>query len=235
MNTDKTTTINEISLLQLSDSFFPTGSYTTSNGLEALFYKKRIKNPNELRDLIQVYLEQQIGPADCTALGNSYKYIQMSDLPKMLEVDQTLFSMKLVKEIRDASCRAGTQLLKCLNSFITNSKLLDLYLEAINKRQASGVYPVALAIASKTLNIPKNKTGLMMLYSFSVSVVGAGLRLGLVQHFEGQRIIHELKPIILEVVKSNIDRPLESMWQFVPDIDIIQIQHERMSSKMFIT
>ena len=235
MNTDKTTTINEISLLQLSDSFFPTGSYTTSNGLEALFYKKRIKNPNELRDLIQVYLEQQIGPADCTALGNSYKYIQMSDLPKMLEVDQTLFSMKLVKEIRDASCRAGTQLLKCLNSFIANSKLLDLYLEAINKRQASGVYPVALAIASKTLNIPKNKTGLMMLYSFSVSVVGAGLRLGLVQHFEGQRIIHELKPIILEVVKSNIDRPLESMWQFVPDIDIIQIQHERMSSKMFIT
>jgi urease accessory protein len=235
VNTDKTTTINEISLLQLSDSFFPTGSYTTSNGLEALFYKKRIKNPNELRDLIQVYLEQQIGPADCTALGNSYKYIQMSDLPKMLEVDQTLFSMKLVKEIRDASCRAGTQLLKCLNSFITNSKLLDLYLEAINKRQASGVYPVALAIASKTLNIPKNKTGLMMLYSFSVSVVGAGLRLGLVQHFEGQRIIHELKPIILEVVKSNIDRPLESMWQFVPDIDIIQIQHERMSSKMFIT
>ena len=235
MNTDKTTTINEISLLQLSDSFFPTGSYTTSNGLEALFYKNRIKNPNELRDLIQVYLEQQIGPADCTALGNSYKYIQMSDLPKMLEVDQTLFSMKLVKEIRDASCRAGTQLLKCLNSFITNSKLLDLYLEAINKRQASGVYPVALAIASKTLNIPKNKTGLMMLYSFSVSVVGAGLRLGLVQHFEGQRIIHELKPIILEAVKSNIDRPLESMWQFVPDIDIIQIQHERMSSKMFIT
>jgi urease accessory protein len=235
VNTDKTTTINEISLLQLSDSFFPTGSYTTSNGLEALFYKKRIKNPNELRDLIQVYLEQQIGPADCTALGNSYKYIQRSDLPKMLEVDQTLFSMKLVKEIRDASCRAGTQLLKCLNSFITNSKLLDLYLEAINKRQASGVCPVALAIASKTLNIPKNKTGLMMLYSFSVSVVGAGLRLGLVQHFEGQRIIHELKPIILEVVKSNIDRPLESMWQFVPDIDIIQIQHERMSSKMFIT
>jgi urease accessory protein len=235
MGTDKTTTINEISMLQLSDSFFPTGSYTTSNGLEALFYKKRIKNPNELRDLIQVYLEHQIGPADCTALGNSYKYTQRSDLPKVLEVDRKIFSMKLVKEIRDASSRAGTQLVKCLNFFITNSKFLNMYLEAINKGQASGVYPVALAIASKTLNIPKNKTGLMMLYSFSVSLVGAALRLGLIQHFEGQRIIHELKPTILEVVKSNIERPLESMWQFAPDIDIIQIVHERMSSKMFIT
>jgi hypothetical protein len=25
------------------------------------------------------------------------------------------------------------------------------------------------------------------------------------------------------------------MWQFAPDIDILQIAHERMSSKMFIT
>jgi urease accessory protein len=74
-----------------------------------------------------------------------------------------------------------------------------------------------------------------MLYSLSVSLVGAALRLGMVQHLEGQRIIHELKPSMLKTVKNNIDRPLTSMWQFVPDIDIIQIAHERMASKMFIT
>ena len=33
--------IPDISFLQLSDSFFPTGLYTMSNGLESLFYKKR--------------------------------------------------------------------------------------------------------------------------------------------------------------------------------------------------
>jgi urease accessory protein len=75
----------------------------------------------------------------------------------------------------------------------------------------------------------------MMLYGFLVSIVGAALRLGMVQHFEGQRIIHQLKPTILKTVKSNINRPLSSMWQFAPDIDIIQITHERMGSKMFIT
>jgi urease accessory protein len=75
----------------------------------------------------------------------------------------------------------------------------------------------------------------MMLYGFSVSMVGAALRLGMLQHFDGQRIIHELKPSISETVEKNIDRPLTSMWQFAPDIDILQIAHERMSSKMFIT
>ena len=53
-----------------------------------------------------------------------------------------------------------------------------------------------------------------MLYGFSVSMVGAALRLGMLQHFDGQRIIHELKPIMSETVEKNIDRPLSSMWQF---------------------
>ena len=234
MSIDKIS-LEEISILQLSDSFFPTGMYATSNGLEALFYSKKIKHTNELRDLIKVYVEHQIGPTDCTALGNSYEYAKRSDLQRLIEVDQTIFSMKLVREIRDTSTRSGTQLLKCLSYFITDNELLNSYQEAIKNRQASGVYPVALAIASSILNIPKRKAGLMMVYAFSVSIVGAALRLGMFQHFDGQRIIHELKPNILETVNNNIDRPLTSMWQFAPGIDIVQITHERMASKMFIT
>jgi urease accessory protein len=234
MSTEKIS-VEEISILQLSDSFFPTGMYATSNGLEALFYSKKIKHANELRDLIKVYVEHQIGPTDCTALGNSYEYAKGSDLERLIEVDQTIFSMKLIKEIRETSTRSGTQLLRCLSYFITDNELLNRYQEAIKNRQASGVYPVALAIASSTLNIPKRKAGLMMVYTFSVSIVGAALRLGMLQHFDGQRIIHELKPNILETVNNNIDRPLTSMWQFAPGIDIFQITHERMGSKMFIT
>src|SRR5919198_646277 len=228
-------TLEELSILQLSDSFFPTGMYAMSNGLEALFYSKKIKDTNALRDIIKVYVEHQIGPTDCAALGNSYEYAKRSDLQGLMEVDQITFSMKLIREIRETSTRSGTQLLKCLSYFITDNKLLNGYQEAIKNRQASGVYPVALAIASSTLNIPKYKAGLIMIYAFSVSMVGAALRLGMLQHFDGQRIIHELKPNILETVNNNIDRPLNSMWQFAPSIDIIQIAHERMPSKMFIT
>jgi len=113
--------------------------------------------------------------------------------------------------------------------------MLNEYQGAIKNGQAAGAYPVAWGLASNILGIPKKKAGLMMLYSFSVSVVGAALRLGMLQHFDGQRVIHELKPVILETVKKNIDRSLISMWQFAPEVDIIQISHERMSSKMFIT
>jgi urease accessory protein len=59
--------------------------------------------------------------------------------------------------------------------------------------------------------------------------------LGILQHIDGQKIIHELRPAILESVLRNIDRPISSIWQFAPGLDILQMKHEMMSSKMFIT
>lgn len=229
--------IGQLGTLQLADSFFPTGMYTTSHGLEALLYTKRqkITHPGGLQEMIKDYLECQIGPADCTALGNSYSCSERNDLNGLHEIDRTIFSMKLVREIRDASTRSGTQLIRCLVSFVTKDELLKKFNESIKAGLATGVYPVALAIACKALDISRNNAGLVMLYGFTVSMVGAALRLGMLQHYDGQRIIHQLKPDVLRIVRNCIDRPLASMWQFAPAIDILQIKHEGLSSKMFIT
>jgi urease accessory protein len=224
----------DLSMMQLSDSFFPTGMYSMSNGLEAIFYSGKKIKAEELRELVKTYLEYQIGPADCTALGNAYEHAARSNLAKLLEVDKAIFSMKLVQEIRDASMRSGTQLVRCIRSFSDN-KILGQYEDAIRGGQAFGPYPVALAVAANAFLIPKEKTALVMLYSFSVSMVGAALRLGMLQHFDGQKVIDELKPTIVKVIQANINRPIEGIWQFAPSIDIIQISHERMNSKMFIT
>jgi urease accessory protein len=224
----------DLSMMQLSDSFFPTGMYSMSNGLEAIFYSGKKMKSEELRELVKTYLEYQIGPADCTALGNAYEYASRSSLSKLLEVDRAIFSIKLVQEIRDASIRSGTQLVRCIRSFSDN-KILGQYDDAIRGGQAFGPYSVALAVAANAFLIPKEKAALVMLYSFSVSIVGAALRLGMLQHFDGQKVIDELKPTIVKVTKANINSPIEGIWQFAPSIDIIQISHERMNSKMFIT
>ncbi|NOJ27520.1 MAG: urease accessory protein [Nitrososphaera sp.] len=229
------TDISDLGMLQISDSFFPTGMYTMSNGLEALFYSKRKMTFEELRDLIKVFVEYQIGPADCTALGNAYESASKGDLKSVIAVDRTIHAMKLVKEIRSASTRSGTQMLRCVNYFITDNKIINDYAAAIKAGEAHGSYPVALALACNAMSIPKRKAGLALLYSFSMSMVGAALRLGMFQHFDGQRIINELKPSIAHAIDAFIDRPLEGMWQFCPQLDIVQISHEKMSSKMFIT
>jgi urease accessory protein len=113
--------------------------------------------------------------------------------------------------------------------------MLGGYQKAVISGEASGIYPVSFAVASWSLDLPKHKAGLMLLYGFTVSIIGAALRLGILQHIEAQGIIHDLKPCILESLQKNIDRPLSGLWQFAPGVDILQIKHEQMSSKMFIT
>ena len=55
MNTD----LSELTLMQLSDSFFPSGLYTMSNGLETLFDEKHVLSESDVCDFLEVVLEQQ--------------------------------------------------------------------------------------------------------------------------------------------------------------------------------
>lgn len=226
--------VEDLSFLQLSDSLFPTGLYAMSNGLEAYFKSKKLSR-NDIEELIGVFLRQQVGPSDCTALGNAYESFKKSDLKGLVNIDQTLYSMRIIEEVRNASVRSGIQLLKCVSSFVKGNRILSGYQEAVTRGEATGIYAVSFAVASCSLHIPKQKAGLMLLYGFTVSIVGAALRLGILQHFDAQAIIHDLKPCMLESLQKNIDRPLSGMWQFAPGLDILQIKHEQMSSKMFIT
>jgi urease accessory protein len=228
--------VDEVSMLQLGDSFFPTGMYTTSSGLETLFYDGRIKTKQEIIEFLTVCLKYQIGPADCAALANAYDFAKEENITKIIEIDHILFSMKLIKEIREASTRSGRQLLNCLLSFVPdNNNLISSYYNSIKNKTANGIYPVALALASNSLNIKKERACLILLYGFTVSITGAALRLGMLQHIEGQQVIHELKPIITNVINNNINRHFSNLWQFSPSIDLVQMKHERMDSKMFIT
>jgi urease accessory protein len=224
----------DVSILQMSDSFFPTGLYATSSGLEALSHVKKLKS-KDIFHYISTYLKQSVGPSDCTALGTSYVSCMKNDLTGLLDIDDVMYSMRLIEETRIASVRSGNQLLKCVSTFVKDKKMLKDYQNAILTRKATGVYPVSFGLVSWSLGIPKNKAGLILLYGFTVSVIGAALRLGIIQHFDGQKIIHELRPVILKSLRENIAKPISSLWQFAPGLDILQMKHEAMNSKMFIT
>ena len=233
MNTDE---INEeLAVMQLSDSFFPTGLYATSNGLEFLFSNNEIKGIDDIKNMIKVNIEQQIGPSDCVALSNVYTNVENNDFQKIIHADEIAFIMKPIEEIRKASINSGIQLIKCVSEFVKDDEILSNFQKAIKDKKTYGTFPVSFAICCNALKIRKEKSISMLLYGFTVSVIGAALRLGLIQHLEGQKILHEIKPIIIQTLKNNSNKSIFDMWQFAPQFNIIQMSHEKMDSKMFIT
>ncbi len=225
---------SDLDMLQLSDSIFPTGLFATSNGLESLFLDKKVTTAKELTELNRVFIEQQVGPCDCVALSSAYGHCILSDYEKLKETDGICVSLKTIKETRDAAVRSGIQLVKCVKEFQRDG-MLDRYHAGILDEDVSGVYPVSFAVCCHALGIKREKSMLMLCYGFVASSVGAALRLGMIQHLEAQGIIHRLKPPILRTVRENSGKSIGEIWQFLPQAEIGQMDHERMDSKMFIT
>ena len=79
------------------------------------------------------------------------------------------------------------------------------------------------------------RTAKQMIYGFCVSVTGAALRLGIIDHIQSQKILHEIKPKIQQILEKFSDGKINDCWQFSPNYDLFQMTHENKFSKMFIT
>ena len=90
-------------------------------------------------------------------------------------------------------------------------------------------------VCSFVLGVKKQQARQMMMYGFCVSVTGAALRLGMIDHIQSQKVLHKIKPKIQQVLEKFVDAKINDCWQFSPSYDLIQMTHEKKFSKMFIT
>ena len=224
----------DLAMMQISDSFFPTGLYANSNGLESIFQNNKKITELEIIGIIKTQLKQQIGPMDLVVMVNALKFASTKEFDKISEIDMKINSMKNIKEVREASKRSGIQLARCVNEFV-NDEILEEYLEFYKKGMINGAYSVSFGLCANALGISPQKAGLMFLYGFIVSIVGAASRMGITQHYQAQKIIHDLKPLISQIVGESLDKSTKDIWQFAPHLEILQMHHEKMDSKMFIT
>lgn len=232
MNTDELGA--DLGLLQISDSFFPVGLYSMSSGLETLFELEITSTPQQVEELVRMQIRQQIGPCDCVAATNAHRLAQTHDIDAIVKLDATVMAIKASSESRDASARSGAQALRAACE-ISKDKLLVEYSTMIRNNVAAGSYPVSLGIICCALGISESRTALSLLYGFSVSVIGAALRLGIIQHLEGQSIIKSLGSDIISAAQQSSSAQISDMWQFSPHLDICQMIHERAETRMFVT
>lgn len=224
-----------LGVMQLSDSFFPAGLYATSSGLEGMFMSGEVATAASLVEFNRTCLEQQLGPGDCTIMSTVHDMCASREYDGIAKADGICGAMKTVREAREASFRSGVQLARCVRGFRYDDHVLDWYCRGVDSGSLTGAYPVSFAVCCSALGIPKRRALLMLMYGFVASTAGAALRLGIIQHFEAQAIIHELKPVISAVADTVSSGRLEDVWQFSPHLEISQMHHEVADSKMFIT
>jgi urease accessory protein len=243
----------EFHLMQLADSFFPSGTFGMSNGLESFVKKNMIRNQKDVSRFIELQMHFQFGPCDCMVMSLAMEAAYSHDLQSAIKLDNAYYSMKLVRDVRTASIRSGRQILICVAQVMpgkkqkilkwnspnidTNAiKFVKQFLNKMKTGHALATYPVSLGIATACFGIPKESAIRMMLYTYSCSMIAAALRLGVIHHFDGQKILMQLGQTV-NCLSSKLSsrRSINDIWQLSPLVDIFQMNYEHLDSKMFIT
>jgi urease accessory protein len=219
--------------LQLADSFFPSGLYTLSYGLEA-FAQAGLLRPDGLEELLADYLRHGVGPADGAALACAHRAAEAGNLGLAVEADLRLTAVKLPREARESSRRTGRQLLATAGR-VFGGALLPTYAGRVREGEAPGNHAVALGLTMAVLRIPRERALAGEFYAFASSAVGSAVRLAAIDHLVAQEVLHRLKAVIAELALAHAESRVQDIASCTPLIDVMAMRHERAELRLFMS
>ena len=220
-----------IAALQLADSFFPSGTVTLSHGLEA-FISQQPSSDTDIAQLLEDYVRSKIARFDLVAYMHAYRAAEEEDVTGLQSIDEYLSASLLPQELRTGSVRSGRALLETLGPLV-EAPLLQMFLTDVRTGKTAGNSAVCLGLQCVMWDIPQRTGGILLLYTFMVSFMGAALRLGCLGHREAQRILIDLRPHLSALVDEALECDLEEMGAFAPLADIRAMQHAYLPVRLF--
>lgn len=222
----------KLALIQLADSFFPTGSFTLSHGLETLVQTKQIQTLSQLKTFLQLLLKNKIATCDLVALVHAYQASQAHNLNLVKFVEQQLFAQTLIAKNRETQRKTGRALLMVASETWQDHQLETLKQDAA-QNQIHCLHPIIFAVVSQVTGITEEDAVLAYLHSLVTGLLGAAIRLGILGHIQAQQLLWQLASDIEEAEQIAHNIKLEDMSSCTPTIDIAQMQHQKLQRRLF--
>ena len=217
--------------LQLADSFFPSGMYTQSHGIEQ-FVAAGAAGAAQLAPIVHAYLRDSAGPADALAARWAVRAAQVGDIELLAAIDARLEATKLAAETRAASKRCGGRVL-LLGRDLYGTPLLRDYAARVAAGGAPAHQALVLALLGAAGGLDESTAALVELHTFAVSLVGAAVRLGALDHAGAQAILLGAQPVIAAAAEAARGTDWRDIGGFAPQIDVMQFRHRYADMHMF--
>lgn len=225
-------TLSLMRLIQFSDSAFPIGTFSFSNGLETAVHEKVVYDAHTLEEFTQS-VSLQAAYSDGVAALLAFRAAQEKNYDEILKIDQRLLQFKMNDESRLMQKRMGKKMAE-LCADVLNDPLINNWLDDIKKEVTPGTFPVAQALAFSSENMSEIELFSSHQYGVINMVLGAALRSVRVSHFDTQKILYKLSKQIPDLYEDIRDLDLDDMNSFVPQIDILASLHEKGKMRMFM-
>jgi urease accessory protein len=218
-----------LSILQFSDSMFPSGAFTQSHGLEALVADGLLDGPDALRRTLEMNLLQRMASADLPALLAAHS----ADHAEVLAVDHRLSAVKLSREERDASVRVGRRVAVEVLRLVPEDEALSAFAAAVDESRSPGHASVAQGVAAAALGVSAHSAALGACHSFATALISAAMRLTRLGHGDAQAVLRSVQPVMVEAVAIASNVPWQKMRSSAYQLDVAVARHERAEARMF--
>ena len=219
-------------LFQFTDSAFPVGTFSFSNGLETAAYEGIVSDAASLESYTRSVALQAAFSDGIVALL-AFRAANENRYADLLEADKRLMLFKTNQEARQMLCRMGKKLAE-LSAQIFDKPILKEWLNDIDSGATSGTYPVTQALVFSLAGLSEEELFCSHQYGVINMVLSAALRCMKVSHYDTQHILFKLSgsmPCLFEEVRTMT---FDDMNVFVPQIDILASLHEKGNMRMFM-
>lgn len=223
-----------LSLLQLADPTLPIGGFSHSSGLETYVQAGIVKDPATAKNFVVEMLTQNLQYTDAAFVSLAYDAALNNDITTLIELDEECTAVKLPKEMRQASQKLGTRLLKIFHEFC-NDELIDQFKAAIEAKQTNGNYCVTFGLLAAVQQIPKAETLTGFYYNAAMGMITNSVKLIPLGQQDGQKLLFSIKPLIQQLVDRSMHPDKELIGLCCAGFDIRCMQHEDLYSRLYMS
>lgn len=227
---DNATTL--MRLLEFTDSAFPVGTFSFSNGLETAAETGLVHDAATLEEYTHD-IARQAAFTDGVAALHAFRSYRLGDYDGILDADRQAILCKMNAEARLMTRRMGKKLAE-LSEHIFRDETVGRWLGDIDSGRTPGTYPAAQGIVFAACGL--SEKGLFCSHQYGVvnMVVSAALRCVRVSHYDTQRILFRAAEKMDELYACVSDMGFDDMYTFVPQADILASLHEKGTKRMFM-
>jgi urease accessory protein len=224
-------TLSLIQGLRFVDSFFPSGGFAFSSGLESAVKCGAIENGKDLAGYVEDLLVHGVGKREAAATATAHLAAATDRLDLALMVDRQLDELKLSRESRMASRQIGRQVMKGAAGQNDENRVVKEFRRAIDEGRTPGHVPVAIGLTLAGCGWSRQDTVAAFLYQTAQGFVSAAMKLLPVGQREGQQLLNDWAPLMTEL--SRRAKPQANLMSWSPVQDIYAMRHARLESRLF--
>jgi urease accessory protein len=266
MNSDRAISTDSFSwlcgLLQLGDTFYPTGSYAHSFGLEGLVAENVVRDRESLRQFLLISvlpalrqselplvvqawkalasvdgaISGSTGRADgpSSAADNAEHCPYLSNWDKIGELCQLSSALKTAREARFAAENIGRQRVE-LAAKLRAHPLAVEFLRRAEEEHWPLSPAIAAALEARVLGAPIEAALATVYYAAIAGLLAAAMKLLRLGQNGCQTLLTEMMGLAPEIFLAAQNVPTDEIGWFNPWLDIAAARHETAAARLFIS